>query len=88
MPELPEVETVRRGLAPWIIGKRIKGLETFHPRASRSGSTIPLESVVGARIVDLVRRGKFLWFVLDREIALVGHLGMSGQMLIVPRNPS
>ena len=40
---------------------------------------------MGARIVDLVRRGKFLWFVLDREMALVGHLGMSGQMLIVPK---
>lgn len=86
MPELPEVETVRRGLAPWVIGRKIKRLETFHPRARRSSSTIPLESVVGARIVDLVRRGKFLWFVLDREIALVGHLGMSGQILIVPKN--
>lgn len=85
MPELPEVETVRRGLAPYIIGKRIKRLEILHARATRSGSTISLKSVEGARITDVARRGKFLWFVLDRELALVGHLGMSGQMLIVPR---
>ncbi len=85
MPELPEVETVRRGLAPWVTGKRIKRLEILHPRATRSGSTISLKSVEGARIKDVTRRGKFLWFVLDRELALVGHLGMSGQMLIVPK---
>ena len=85
MPELPEVETVRRGLATWVTGKRIKRLEILHPRATRSGSTISLKSVEGARIKDVTRRGKFLWFVLDRELALVGHLGMSGQMLIVPK---
>lgn len=85
MPELPEVETVRRGLAPWVTGKRIKRLEILHPRATRSGSKISLKSVEGARIKDVTRRGKFLWFVLDRELALVGHLGMSGQMLIVPK---
>lgn len=85
MPELPEVETVRRGLAPWVTSKRIKRLEILHPRATRSGSRISLKSVEGARIKDVIRRGKFLWFVLDRELALVGHLGMSGQMLIVPK---
>ena len=85
MPELPEVETVRRGLAPWVTSKRIKRLEILHPRATRSGSTISLKSVEGARIKDVIRRGKFLWFVLDKELALVGHLGMSGQMLIVPK---
>lgn len=85
MPELPEVETVRRGLAQWVIGRRIKSIEILHPRATRGGSTIPLKNVEGSRVVDVTRRGKFLWFVLDRDIALVGHLGMSGQMLIVPK---
>ncbi|MFM8502606.1 MAG: bifunctional DNA-formamidopyrimidine glycosylase/DNA-(apurinic or apyrimidinic site) lyase [Actinomycetota bacterium] len=85
MPELPEVETVRRGLEPWLTGKRIRQVEIFHPRALRKGSTIPFDSIVGARIERVDRRGKFLWFVLDRDIALVGHLGMSGQMLASPR---
>ena len=85
MPELPEVETVRRGLAPWVTGKRIKKLEILHPRATRTGSSISLKNVEGARVIEVTRRGKFLWFVLDRELALVGHLGMSGQMLIVPK---
>jgi len=85
MPELPEVETVRRGLAPWVTGKRIKKLEILHPRATRSGSTISLKNIEGSRVIEVTRRGKFLWFVLDRELALVGHLGMSGQMLIVPK---
>ena len=81
MPELPEVETVRRGLEPWLKGKRIRAVEVFHPRAVRDGSQIPLDAILGARIKRVDRRGKFLWFVLDRELALVGHLGMSGQML-------
>lgn len=85
MPELPEVETVRRGLAPWITGKKIKKIETLHPRATRTSSTIALKRVEGARVIEVTRRGKFLWFVLDRDLALVGHLGMSGQMLIVPK---
>ncbi|MBM3722395.1 MAG: bifunctional DNA-formamidopyrimidine glycosylase/DNA-(apurinic or apyrimidinic site) lyase [Actinobacteria bacterium] len=85
MPELPEVETVRRGLEPWLTGKRIRQVEIFHPRALREGSTIPFDSIIGARIERVDRRGKFLWFVLDRDIALVGHLGMSGQMLASPR---
>ncbi len=85
MPELPEVETVRRGLAPWVTGKRVKKVEILHPRATRSGSTISLKNIEGSRVIDVSRRGKFLWFVLDRELALVGHLGMSGQMLIVPK---
>ena len=86
MPELPEVETVRRGLSPWIVGRKIKKLEVLHRGANRKSTDRPLSSAEGARIVDLRRRGKFLWFVLDQDFALVGHLGMSGQMLIRPRN--
>lgn len=85
MPELPEVETVRRGLDPWLAGKKIKQVETFHPRAVRAGSEIALDAIRGARILRVDRRGKFLWFVLDRDVSLVGHLGMSGQILAAPR---
>jgi len=85
VPELPEVETVRLGLLPWLVGKKIKKVEVLHKGANRKSTDRPLISANGARIIDVRRRGKFLWFVLDRDFALVGHLGMSGQMLIRPK---
>ena len=85
MPELPEVETVRRGLAPILSGKRIKSITSLHPRLERRSENLSLASTKGARIMSVERRGKYLWFKLDREQAIVGHLGMSGQMLIVPK---
>ncbi len=84
MPELPEVETVRRGLAENIIGKKFKEIEVLHSRATSPKSIAPLKSLKGARIKSVNRRGKFLWFELDRPEVLVGHLGMSGQFLIQP----
>ena len=86
MPELPEVETVRRGLAPWIVGKKIKKIELVHKGGNRSSTYAPLNSVEGARVKNVVRRGKFLWFELDRDLALVAHLGMSGQFIIQRRD--
>ena len=85
MPELPEVETVRRGLAPWLTGKKIRDFEVLHPRAVRAGCEISFDAIRGARILRVDRRGKFLWFVLDRDVSLVGHLGMSGQILAASR---
>lgn len=85
MPELPEVETVRSGLARWLPGKKIAHIEVVHKGGNRQSSDRPFSAIEGATIVDIKRRGKFLWFVLDRDCALVGHLGMSGQMLIRPK---
>ena len=82
MPELPEVETVRRGLVSLVKGFKISAAHELHPRALKPESIAPLKSIQGAKIVDLNRRGKFLWFVLDRPQVLVAHLGMSGQFLI------
>ena len=82
MPELPEVETVRRGLVSLVKGYKISAAHELHPRALKPESIAPLKSIQGAKIVDLSRRGKFLWFVLDRPQVLVAHLGMSGQFLI------
>ena len=82
MPELPEVETVRRGLVSLVKGFKITAAHDLHPRALKPESIAPLKSIQGAKIVDLSRRGKFLWFVLDRPQVLVAHLGMSGQFLI------
>lgn len=82
MPELPEVETVRRGLLQLVLGYRINDAKELHPRVRKSSSLGPMTSIRGARIVNLHRRGKFLWFELDRPQVLVAHLGMSGQFLI------
>jgi formamidopyrimidine-DNA glycosylase len=86
MPELPEVETVRRGLEKLVKGYTITAAHDLHPRALKPESIAPLKSISGAKIIGLSRRGKFLWFVLDRPQVLVAHLGMSGQFLIHEKN--
>ena len=68
MPELPEVETVRRGLEKYVLGKIICDAQTFHPRAIKPTSIAGLSAVNGAKILAVHRRGKFLWFELTREI--------------------
>src|ERR1700753_4321304 len=90
MPELPEVEVVRRGLQGHVVGKTITAVRVHHPRAVRRHEAGPADltaRVLGARITGTDRRGKYLWLLLDTGDALVVHLGMSGQMLLgtVPR---
>ncbi len=82
MPELPEVETVRRGLDHLITGYRITQAQNLHPRALKPESIAPLDSLIGAKITGTNRRGKFLWLTLDLPYVLTAHLGMSGQFLI------
>ena len=82
MPELPEVETVRRGLTALVSGYRIIEAVDLHPRALKAESIAPLSILAGAKITGLNRRGKFLWFELNRPYNVVAHLGMSGQFLI------
>jgi formamidopyrimidine-DNA glycosylase len=82
MPELPEVETVRRGLAAVMEGRRITAVEV-----RRRDLRIPVpddfaESLVGRTVTRLGRRAKYLVFELDDGTALLVHLGMSGRMLI------
>jgi len=86
MPELPEVETVRRGLAHLLTGYTFRSAQGLHPRVIKPASLAPLSTVIGARITCINRRGKFLWFELNRDYALVAHLGMSGQFLIAQKN--
>jgi formamidopyrimidine-DNA glycosylase len=86
MPELPEVETVRAGLAKYVTGRRILQAADFHPRAVKPSSIAPINSIVGSTIKGVNRRGKFLWLTLDRPIAIVAHLGMSGQLLVQPKD--
>jgi formamidopyrimidine-DNA glycosylase len=82
MPELPEVETVRRGLERNVVGQKITAVSQLHRRALNPKSIANLDVLEGARIESIERRGKFLWFVLDRPYVLAAHLGMSGQFLI------
>jgi len=89
VPELPEVEVVRRGLDAYVRDRRITGAQVLHPRSVRRhlpGAADFCDRVTG-RVVEAVRRrGKYLWLALDSGDAVLGHLGMSGQLLVVPRD--
>ncbi|GAB2545134.1 bifunctional DNA-formamidopyrimidine glycosylase/DNA-(apurinic or apyrimidinic site) lyase [Brachybacterium huguangmaarense] len=105
MPELPEVEVVRRGLLPHVIGRRIERVEILDARTARRQAGGPhalVADLTGARVDALVRRGKFLWWRLSDperaegsvgtdvaeaggpgpQVALMTHLGMSGQLRV------
>lgn len=90
MPELPEVETVRAGLAPALTNATVKAIDILDVRSLKRHLAGPkdfVKTLVGAKILGVVRRGKFLWMPLEiagerQSLALVGHLGMSGQMLL------
>lgn len=85
MPELPEVEVVRRGLAPYVTDRRIGAVQVLEPRSVRrhdAGPTDLVAGLTGRRVRSVSRRGKFLWMTLDDDRVLVVHLGMSGQLLL------
>ncbi len=91
MPELPEVEVVRRGVERWVVGRRIESVQVLDPRSVRRHEAGPVafaRELEGAVVCDAVRRGKFLWLPLTGpdgdapQEALLVHLGMSGQLLV------
>ena len=91
MPELPEVETVRRGLDAYVVGRRITSAEFHGARVVRRhlpGAADLAARVEGSRVVRARRRGKYLWLVLEapdgHDQGLLMHLGMSGQLLVQP----
>jgi len=87
MPELPEVEVVRRGLENHVLDRPITSVEVLHPRPVRRHAGGPDDfaaRLTGRTFVGAHRRGKYLWLSLDNGDALLGHLGMSGQMLVQP----
>jgi len=85
MPELPEVETIRRQLAPLVEGRLIEALDIRDPRWSRPLEPAELErALVGRRIERLQRRGKYLLWVLEDEVHLAQHLRMTGAVLADP----
>lgn len=86
MPELPEVETVRRGLTEHVVGRRIVRVEVGRERTVRRTSREAIiHGLSGARITEANRRGKYLLCSLDSGDSLMIHLRMSGRILVVPR---
>ncbi|WP_407549741.1 bifunctional DNA-formamidopyrimidine glycosylase/DNA-(apurinic or apyrimidinic site) lyase [Streptomyces sp. Pv4-95] len=109
MPELPEVEVVRRGLQRWVSGRTVDTVEVLHPRAIRrhtAGATDFAARLKGLRLGEARRRGKYLWLPVTgggpaaqtaaegitpmispsvtHGLAILAHLGMSGQLLVQP----
>jgi formamidopyrimidine-DNA glycosylase len=89
VPELPEVEVVRRGLERWAAGRPVSAVEVLDARSTRRHDAGPAdfaERLTGARLAVPERRGKYLWIPLAGRgadvQALVAHLGMSGQLLV------
>ena len=80
MPELPEVETVRRGLALRISGRRIVRAELRRPDLRRPFPPMLATRLEGAQIGALSRRGKYILIELDATGTLLLHLGMSGRI--------
>lgn len=91
MPELPEVEVVRRGLAEHVTGRQIGDVVVAHPRAVRrqpGGAAEFAGRLRGRTLLDARRRGKFLWLATDDpDLVMSAHLGMSGQFRVAQAQP-
>src|SRR5690606_16206611 len=84
MPELPEVETVRRQLEAELVGRVIKGVRVLLPRILKNASPAELaERLIGRRLAAVERRGKFLLLQLDDGASLIVHLRMTGRLTLV-----
>ncbi|MEZ0090696.1 bifunctional DNA-formamidopyrimidine glycosylase/DNA-(apurinic or apyrimidinic site) lyase [Streptacidiphilus sp. EB129] len=90
MPELPEVEVVRRGLERWVSGRTVSTVTVLHPRAVRrhaAGGDDFRAQLAGRLLGPAQRRGKYLWLPMPGTgSSLLGHLGMSGQLLVQPED--
>ena len=85
MPELPEVEVIRRGLAPVLMGRRFLAVKVGAKRLRQQSSPAELRRwVLGRRLEGLRRRGKYLLFDLEGGVTLLIHLGMTGRLLTGP----
>lgn len=82
MPELPEAETIARGLRQNILGRRVAAVHFIRPEILRNPSAAPVSAIVGRRITDVFRRGKRVLVKLDNDLTLVFALGMTGQLTV------
>lgn len=84
MPELPEVETVRRTLEPYVLGRPICDVEILYPRVLQDVSAKEFSrALVGSTFLDLSRRGKYLLFSVCTGLVMVVHLRMTGRLVVV-----
>lgn len=86
MPELPEVETVRRGLEPVMHGATIINADQNRPDLRFPFSENFVARIKNCKITEIKRRSKYLIFVLDNDLTIISHLGMSGSFRIVKEN--
>ncbi len=86
MPELPEVETIRRGLSQTIVGLAIVDVEALHPKSLQARAELVDEEAIGAIITGLERYGKVLVINLSSNYSLLIHLKMTGQMVLVRKD--
>jgi formamidopyrimidine-DNA glycosylase len=85
MPELPEVETVVRGLRPRLVGARLRRVIHLDARSVRTGRSCETALLKDKKIRAVERLGKFIRIEMDNDAILVAHLGMTGRFVIVPR---
>lgn len=86
MPELPEVETVVRGLAKCLPGLKIERVEVLHPRPLGGTSPQAFNDFFAGRSFEKISRfGKYLWFMLDNKSSMVAHLRMTGKFIFQER---
>lgn len=86
MPELPEVETIKRGLSQLIVGKRISKVSFDWPKGFPNAEEDVSQFLVGASIAEIARRAKVLLIELDTKHSLVIHLKMTGQLVFIGKN--
>jgi formamidopyrimidine-DNA glycosylase len=82
MPELPEVETIKRGLEKRIVGKTITDIDLLYPKIFQGRK----ESVIGEKVIEVKRRAKVLALKLTHDTNLLFHLKMTGQLIYIDRN--
>ncbi|GAB5053176.1 bifunctional DNA-formamidopyrimidine glycosylase/DNA-(apurinic or apyrimidinic site) lyase [Pediococcus ethanolidurans] len=79
MPELPEVETVKRGLTALVTGKKIKKIDVYYPKMVLPNETEFVKQLTNRTIQKIERRGKYLIFHFDQNVSMVSHLRMEGK---------
>jgi formamidopyrimidine-DNA glycosylase len=88
VPELPEVETIRRQLAPALEGRRLEHIEVIDPRWSEPAPPEAIADALDGRVIErLGRRGKYLIMSMEDDVHLVMHLRMTGNLLLTDEEP-
>src|SRR3989344_434698 len=88
MPELPEVETIKRGLGKLLPGKAIANVTFDNPKSFPNAPSEVRRFLIGAKILDVKRRAKVLLIDLDSKYTLVIHLKMTGQLVYIRKQES